>query len=103
MDMKRFVMGIDGGATKTHVMICDTELNKVCLMEGGASSHEFLPGGFDEAAGVLEALIDDALFKAGIGIGDVDDFFTNVDAVVAIHLADVLQCHDVAAVDAHEE
>ena len=70
--MKRFVMGIDGGATKTHVMICDTELNKVCLMEGGASSHEFLPGGFDEAAGVLEALIDDALSEAGIGIGEVE-------------------------------
>ena len=38
----------------------------------------------------------------GITAGDVDDFIADIDAVVAVHLPDAVECHDVGAVHAEE-
>jgi N-acetylglucosamine kinase-like BadF-type ATPase len=46
--MKKYVIGVDGGGTKTHCALFDLEGNKVDLIEWGATNHESLRGGFSE-------------------------------------------------------
>jgi N-acetylglucosamine kinase-like BadF-type ATPase len=67
--MKKFIMGIDGGGTKSHLALFDE--NGVCagVSACGALNHEGLEGSFGELEEILSKLIPDALEKAGAGFG----------------------------------
>jgi glucosamine kinase len=61
----RFVMGIDGGATKTLAAVLDLDERAVHLAEGGPSNEDAV--GAAVAVDALLDVADEALKRAGIG------------------------------------
>ena len=59
--MKEYVLAIDGGATKTHLVLMHLETTKIWRVEGGPTNHEVLPGGFDELTFTLSGLLGQLL------------------------------------------
>jgi glucosamine kinase len=60
----RFVMGIDGGATKTVAAVLDPAERALYLAHGGPSNEDAI--GLQAAVGALLAVADAALRRAGI-------------------------------------
>jgi glucosamine kinase len=60
----RYVMGIDGGATKTLAAVLDLDARAVHLAEGGPSNEDAV--GAASAVDTLLAVADQALVRAGI-------------------------------------
>ena len=52
--MKGYVIGVDGGGTKTHFALFDTKGNFVEIVRGEPSNHEHLKDGYDETKRILE-------------------------------------------------
>lgn len=69
--MKKYLLGLDGGGTKTDMFIFTADGELVSHARGGATNHEAYEGGFDEMIPVFDALLDDALGKAGLSVGDI--------------------------------
>jgi glucosamine kinase len=61
----RYVMGIDGGATKTVAAVLDLRERAVHLAHGGPSNEDAI--GVSAAVAALLATADDAMRQAGIG------------------------------------
>jgi glucosamine kinase len=61
----RFVMGIDGGATKTVAAVLDLQQRALYLAHGGPSNEDAI--GVQAAVRALLAVADAALSRAGIG------------------------------------
>ncbi len=68
---KRYVLGVDGGGTKTDAYIFDTEGNLVSKYTGGATNHEQYEGGFEEMKPVFADIVGNAAKLAGISISDI--------------------------------
>ncbi|MDR2753676.1 MAG: hypothetical protein LBB50_05155 [Oscillospiraceae bacterium] len=68
-------VGADGGGTKTAYALFDANGALQSLLEGPGSNHENLEGGFDEAAGLIFAGVQNLLAVAGKGLDDVDFIF----------------------------
>lgn len=66
-----FVLAVDGGATKTQMVLMEMGTGKLYFRRGGSSSHETLPGGFDEMTFVLSGMIGDICREAGIEPEDI--------------------------------
>jgi N-acetylglucosamine kinase-like BadF-type ATPase len=66
----RFLLGIDGGATKTLAAVLDVERGVVHLGHGGPSNQDAV--GVQEAGRALFDAADEALAGAGIGDGELD-------------------------------
>ena len=66
-----YVLGVDGGGTKTDVFLFRTDGKLVASAHGGAANHEAYPGGFEEMTPVFDALCDQALCAAGVRAQDV--------------------------------
>jgi glucosamine kinase len=66
----RYVMGVDGGATKTLAAVMDLHEGVVRLGHGGSSNPDAV--GSDAAASALYAATGEALRASGIGAGDLD-------------------------------
>src|SRR6266851_71704 len=65
----RYIMGIDGGATKTMAAVLDLESGALHLGHGGPSNEDAIG-----AAAAVRALLDTAdaaLVRAGISAGDL--------------------------------
>lgn len=58
--MSGYVMGIDGGATKSHLALFDLNGEKIGFIEWGPLNHSGMKRGFVELGEQLEALIDTA-------------------------------------------
>ncbi|MGI6527998.1 MAG: N-acetylglucosamine kinase [Caldicoprobacterales bacterium] len=56
--MYQFYLGIDGGGTKTHCALFDRTGTLVDFVKWGTTSHEFLPGGYQELKGELQRMFD---------------------------------------------
>ncbi len=69
--MKKYVLGVDGGGTKTHAVLFDTDANLVDIVEWGPTNHESLKRGFDELKEELEALFASLLERNSIGFKDI--------------------------------
>ncbi|MBR4941010.1 MAG: hypothetical protein IKZ19_03320 [Clostridia bacterium] len=69
--MKKYVLGVDGGGTKTDAYIFDLEGNMISKATGGATNHESYEGGFEEMKPVFAQIVSDALSAAGITAGDL--------------------------------
>jgi glucosamine kinase len=62
---ERYVLGIDGGATKTVAGVLDLDSCELHVAEGGPSNEDAV--GVDAAVGSLLAVADEALERAGVG------------------------------------
>lgn len=70
--MKKYVLGMDGGGTKTHCSIFDVDGNLVDLVSWGKTNHECLKGGYDELKHELEKLFTYILNKNQIGADELE-------------------------------
>jgi glucosamine kinase len=82
----RFLLGIDGGATKTLAAVLDLHERRLYLGHGGPSNQD--SAGVAAAGQALFKAADEALGKAGIGDGELDGAVlavagTDTDAVVS--------------------
>jgi N-acetylglucosamine kinase-like BadF-type ATPase len=64
-----YLLGVDGGGTRTRAVITDDSLNPLSEATGGASNP--LRVGFDESASRIIEVVNRACSKAGINIGDI--------------------------------
>jgi N-acetylglucosamine kinase-like BadF-type ATPase len=67
---EKYFLGIDGGGTKTHAVITDSECRIAGEGFGGAANP--LRIGLEEAVMHVEQAVADACAQAGIDIGDID-------------------------------
>jgi len=63
------VVGVDGGGTKTDVVVADLDGNELSVASGGGANHEAI--GTTRMAAVIEAALDEALTAADRGRSDV--------------------------------
>lgn len=83
----RYVMGVDGGATKTLAAVMDLHEGVVHLGHGGSSNPDAV--GRDAAGGALLMASAQALERMGIAMGDLDGAVlamagTDTDAIRAL-------------------
>lgn len=69
--MTQFVLGVDGGTTKTHCALFDIEGNKIDFLEFGSANHEVMPGSFMELEEKLSEMIEKILKRNNIGIESI--------------------------------
>lgn len=68
---EKYVMGLDGGGTKTDVFIFDTAGALISKASGGPTNHEAYDGGFDEMTPVFDGIVYEALGGCGLAPGDI--------------------------------
>ena len=66
-----YLLAVDGGGTKTFFVLYDTEKETAELSEFGTTSHEFLPGGYEELSNVLDDMCSQVLKKHGLSPADI--------------------------------
>lgn len=71
--MKKYVLGVDGGGTKTHCALFDTDGNKVDLIKWGTTNHENLKEGFADLKKELENMTSFILHKNGVSIDQIQN------------------------------
>jgi len=64
--MKKYVMGIDGGGTKTHCMLFDIEGKFVDFLKGGTFGYEYLSQGYLSLEVKMNEIIDKMLERNSI-------------------------------------
>ncbi len=69
--MKKYILGLDGGATKTQCALFDIEGKLVDMVMWGPTNHEGLKGSFDELRLELAGLLGQVLKKNGITADDL--------------------------------
>lgn len=69
---KQIFLGVDGGNTKTDFFLFDEFGEKLGYLRTGTSSHETLPGGYEQTKKVLEERINKICLDSGITISDID-------------------------------
>ena len=65
--MTDFVAGVDGGGSKTRVMLADANGNTLADVTGAGSAMR--PGGGDHSSGIIAELVRHAMNEAGINAG----------------------------------
>ena len=66
-----YILGFDGGGTKTDCYIFSKVGEYVSSASGGSTNHEHYAGGFEEMTSVFDGILNAAFKGAGIGAGDV--------------------------------
>jgi len=69
--MKKYVLGVDGGGTKTHYALYNIESNTLELIEGGATNHEVMKDGFLELESTLRTMIHQICSQFDIKQSDI--------------------------------
>jgi N-acetylglucosamine kinase-like BadF-type ATPase len=64
--MTRYVVGVDGGNTKSHYALFDTEGRLVRFLDRGPVCHQTLPGGIEAVGRELRAAVDALLTPGGL-------------------------------------
>lgn len=67
----KYVLGVDGGGTKTHAVLFDGDGNLVDMVEWGPTNHESLREGFVELEREMKKLLDHLLSRNSIEVGDI--------------------------------
>ena len=73
MDEKRCYLAVDGGNSKTEYRLLDASGAVIAAHRGGASNHETMPGGFEDAAEVLVDAMETLLEAQGYSLSQVAD------------------------------
>jgi len=66
-----YFLGLDGGSTKTHIVLYNPDTGLLDLYTGRGSNYESMPGGYDELTQVLTTMLDEFLGRHGIAISDI--------------------------------
>ena len=69
--MKQYFLGLDGGATKTHILLYDKDSGLLDLFTGPGSNYENMPGLYDDLKIVLKQMFDTLLGKHNISPADI--------------------------------
>lgn len=69
--MKRLVLGIDGGGTKTQCALYDINGNELDIVDWGPTNHELLKGGYRGLKMELAILTNFILKKHGINLAQI--------------------------------
>jgi N-acetylglucosamine kinase-like BadF-type ATPase len=69
--MANYVLGIDGGGTKTHCALFDVSGKKIDFVQWGTTSHEVLDGGFNGFEEEIKKLIYYILDKNNIKLEEI--------------------------------
>lgn len=82
VDMKKYVLGVDGGGTKTQCALYDINGNEIDLINWGPTNHEVLKGGYLGLKNEMTLLINyllkrneiqiDQIVKSVFGMAGVD-------------------------------
>lgn len=67
----QYVLGVDGGNTKTHYAVFDAEGNLISFKREGTISHEQLSDGYDGIPRVLGGHLKSLLDSCGLGLKDI--------------------------------
>ena len=73
MDESRCYLAVDGGNSKTEYRLLNADGAVVATLRGGATNHETLPGGVDEACGRILAGAQQLLDAKGYSLSQVQD------------------------------
>ncbi len=73
MDESRCYLAVDGGNSKTEYRLLNANGAVVATLRGGATNHETLPGGFDEACDRILASAQQLLDAKGYSLSQVQD------------------------------
>lgn len=105
--MKQYVIGVDGGGTKTDCLLFDMDGRMIDQIRWGTTSHEFLDGGYEacerEISSMLHALFEKNgilpyQIKTGVfGMAGVDTSYQEKkisDIVKKSRIRDYLVCND---------
>lgn len=105
--MKKYVLGMDGGGTKTHCAIFTVEGDLVDFIHWGKTNHECLSGGYDELKSELQHLLayilnknqidSKELGKSVFGLAGVDTKRQHVIISKILHdlgIGDFVLCND---------
>ncbi|MGH7623923.1 MAG: hypothetical protein ACREOJ_01225, partial [Gemmatimonadaceae bacterium] len=57
--MMRLVIGVDGGGSRTRVLVCDDSAQEILHVEGAGSAVR--PGDAERSAAIIAASVQDAL------------------------------------------
>ena len=69
--MKKYLLGVDGGNTKTDYLLFTNEGDFVDLLHTGTCSHEAVPGGYDGMEQTMYGHLVEILSKKGLSINDI--------------------------------
>ena len=69
--MGAFVMGLDGGSSKSHLALFDTAGKRIDFVSWGPLNHEVMDDGFEQLERELHDLIHLALDRNGLRIADL--------------------------------
>lgn len=70
--MIKYLLGVDGGNTKTDYYLFTTDIKFVDMYRGGTCSHEGLKDGFQGTKRVISSVMDEFLKRNNITISDID-------------------------------
>lgn len=66
-----YILGVDGGGTKTHCALYDLNNDTASLMSWSATNHERLKGGYEELRKVISEMLYELCSKHGITLNDI--------------------------------
>ena len=69
--MNKYVLGVDGGGTKTHCAIFDRDRNSIDLINWGTTNHECLKGSFQELKEELRKLFSLVLNENNVNMNEL--------------------------------
>jgi len=69
--MREYVLGVDGGSTKTHCALFDTDGNIIDFMQIGSTNHETLKGSYAEFNEKLGDMIREITGRNHVGIDSI--------------------------------
>lgn len=70
--MGQYILGIDGGGTKTECALFTVQGEMVDLFSWGTTNHECLPGGMNELPVELAALVDTIVQRNNSSVSDIE-------------------------------
>lgn len=70
--MTRYVIGVDGGGTKSHLAIFDTNAKMIDFKKWGTLNHECMEGAFEKLEQEMEAFFLGALRENNIDIRQIE-------------------------------
>lgn len=69
--MKQYVLGVDGGGTKTQCALYDIEGNEVDLINWGPTNHEVLKGGYQGFKSEMTLMLNYLVKRNGLQISQI--------------------------------
>ncbi len=79
--MKKYIIGIDGGGTKTAFVLADSEMNEVASLRLGRSNPSAV--GIDGTVNIIKQGVDTLLAQNGIEVSDLAALFAGIAGMVS--------------------